>query len=92
MKPIINDSKCGASKNGCKVIKICPVNAISYIEVDEPILDKNVNCGCNTDTSNDCGCGCDCETETHGKIIIDYDKCIECGACVNECCAKAIDY
>ena len=28
---------------------------------------------------------------SYGKIVIDYDKCIECGACAAACCGSAID-
>ena len=27
----------------------------------------------------------------YGRIIIDYDKCTECGLCAEECCGTAID-
>jgi len=47
MKPMINMKKCFASKDVCMAIKLCPAKAISYIEVDEPILDKTLNCNCN---------------------------------------------
>ncbi len=26
-----------------------------------------------------------------GKIVFDYDKCNECGACVSGCCGEAIE-
>ena len=90
MKPKINDSKCGARKE-CKIIEVCPVNAISYTEVQEPVIDDNT-CNCTSaDNLCDCGCDCDCSDATVGKIVIDYDKCIECGACETECCGNAID-
>ena len=38
MKPQINDQKCGASETACKAMEVCPMEAISYIEVDEPRL------------------------------------------------------
>lgn len=41
MKPPIADKRCFAGQSVCKVIKARPVEAISYIEVDEPIMDKN---------------------------------------------------
>ena len=88
------DKKCGANKNACTVLEICPVNAISYIEVDEPILDKAVDCN----RPSDCGCGCDCnddsnacEPNPYGRIIIDQDKCTDCGICVDKCCGSAIE-
>jgi len=90
MKPIVNDKKCGASESACKAIKICPVGAIGYAEADEPIADRNVNCDCA------CGCACgdntkDCGGSPYGRIIIDYDKCTECGLCIKECCGAAIE-
>ena len=94
MKPIMNDKKCGASEKACKVIAICPTAAISYIESAEPILDRTVNCV----SKNSCGCACDCGSiktdcggSPYGRIVIDYDKCIECGLCADECCGTAID-
>ena len=95
MKPKVNDKKCGASESACKIIEACPVGAVSYIEVDEPIADRNVECstsgcGCNCD----CGCGddsSDCGGSPYGRIIIDYDKCTECGICADECCGNAIE-
>ena len=92
MKPKINDKRCGASQNSCKAIKTCPVEAISYVEVLEPITDRNVQC------TSGCGCGFDCDNgasdcggSLYGRIVIDYDKCIECGICADECCGTAID-
>lgn len=67
MKPVIDMRRCFASKKVCVAIKCCPVEAISYIEVDEPILDKFLNCNCNNpdrtgkvpvDCDSGCGCGC----------------------------------
>ena len=97
MKPIMNDKKCGASEKACKVIAICPTAAISYIEVAEALLDRDVNCV--SSPANSCGCSCDCGSETsndcggspYGRIVIDYDKCIECGLCAEKCCGSAID-
>ena len=85
MKPKIDERKCCALEDICPVIKACPENAVSYIEVDEPVDEKEISCGC--------GCGCSCEEDliSNGKIIIDYDKCIECGICVDECCGTAIN-
>jgi len=99
MKPKVDDKRCFASQSVCKAIKACPTEAISYIEVDEPLLDKNLNCNCTPPTEGASGCGCDCEGgcgedcggTPYGRIIIDYDKCIECGLCAKECCGTAID-
>jgi len=95
MKPKMNDKKCGASKNGCKAIKACPVGAMGYIEVNEPITDRTVNCVKHDDdgTESVCGCGCsdDCGGSEYGRIVIDYDICTGCGLCADECCAEAIE-
>lgn len=102
MKPKVDDKRCFASKSVCKVIKACPTQAISYIEVDEPIMDKNLVCNCNDPLEDGTVKGCDCEGgcgndlyscggTPYGRIIIDYDKCIECGLCAEECCGTAID-
>ena len=44
MKPVVIDKKCGAGKDICTAIKACPEGAISYIEVDEPLYDREVDC------------------------------------------------
>ena len=97
MKPKVNDQKCGASESACKAIKVCPVEAISYIEASEPITDRNVACG-STPSGGGCGCDCGCGDGSNacggspfGRIVIDYDKCIECGVCSEECCGAAIE-
>jgi Pyruvate/2-oxoacid:ferredoxin oxidoreductase delta subunit len=94
MKPKVNDKKCGANESACTVLKICPLDAISYIEVDEPITDKTVECV----LPSGCGCKCDCgdsaaacKPNPYGRIIIDYDLCTECGICVEKCCGSAIE-
>jgi len=103
MKPQVDDKRCFASQTVCKAIKACPVEAISYIEVDEPILDKNLVCNCAPPTddsdSGGCDCGGDCGSDLYscggtpyGRIIIDDDKCTECGLRVEECCGTAIDW
>jgi len=102
MKPIVDLKRCFASQNVCTAIKCCPTGAISYIEVDEPILDKTLSCNCAPPPeSNASGCGCgegecgddlySCGGTPYGRIIINYDKCIECGLCAVECCGSAID-
>ena len=102
MKPVVDMKRCFASQSVCKVIKACPVEAISYIEVAEPILDKNLVCNCTPEAegSGSCSCGCDCDCGNdlyscggtpYGRIIIDYEKCTECGTCTEECCGTAID-
>jgi len=47
MKPFVRNKNCYASKTVCTAIKCCPVNAVSCIEVEEPIMDKVLNCNCN---------------------------------------------
>ena len=102
MKPVVDLKRCFASQSVCTAIKCCPTDAISYLEVDEPILDKTLSCNCVPLTgseTDDCGCGdgeCgddlySCGGTPYGRIIIDYNKCIECGLCAQECCGSAID-
>ena len=94
MKPIVNNKKCGAVEKSCTVLKICPVDAISYIEVDEPIFDKTVKCNISSECGCDCNCGdntIECEPNPYGRIVINYDKCTECGICAEKCCGSAIE-
>jgi len=102
MKPIVDLKRCFASQSVCTAMKCCPTEAISYIEVDEPILDKILSCNCAPPTESEAGgCGCgegecgddlySCGGTPYGRIIIDYDECIECGLCAKECCGSAID-
>ena len=95
MKPRINDKKCGANESMCTVIKACPVDAISYIEVDEPINDRTVECKSNPSSSCACDCNCndgsnDCEGSPYGRIVIDRVDCTGCGICADVCCGTAI--
>jgi NAD-dependent dihydropyrimidine dehydrogenase PreA subunit len=46
VKPKVDEKRCFASKSVCMAIKMCPAGAVSYIEVDEPILDKTLKCNC----------------------------------------------
>ena len=92
MKPKMNDQKCGASEKSCKVIKLCPVDAISYVEVKQAIKNRKVNCS----SSGGCSCSCGssaggCGGSPYGRIVIDQDKCIECGLCAEQCCGNAIE-
>ena len=96
MKAKVIDNKCGAGETACKVLKICPVDAIGYIEVDEAITDRDVNC--NSTPETDCDCGCDCGDDTnvcggnpYSRIVIDAEKCTGCGICVEKCCGSAIE-
>ncbi|MDR0323611.1 MAG: hypothetical protein LBI12_04090 [Treponema sp.] len=104
MKPKIDDKKCGAGKDICKIIKNCPVGAVAYTEVDEPIYDRNVDCNCvSSDTeksTNDADCGCSggcaddingCGGSPYSRIIIDYSKCNGCGICAEMCCGNAVN-
>ena len=107
MKPVVDWKRCFASAKVCTAIKCCPAKAVSYKEVDEPILDKTLKCNCNdpnrtgkipVDCSDgSCGDGCcgndlySCGGTPYGRIIIDYDKCTKCGLCAKECCGSAIE-
>ena len=103
MKPIVDLKKCFASQSVCTAIKCCPAKAISYTEVDEPVLDKTLKCNCappiNQKKSGGCGCGAGkcgddlygCGGTPYGRIIIDYEKCTECGLCAKKCCGTAIN-
>ena len=109
MKPVVDMKRCFASQSVCKAIKACPVEAISYTEADEPIMDKNLVCNCAPpaeEPGKGCGCSCAgncgndlysygaatcCGGTPYGRIIIDYDTCIGCAVCVEECCGTAID-
>ena len=33
----------------------------------------------------------DAEARLGGRILFDYEKCIECGACATQCCGQAIE-
>ena len=107
MKPVVDAKRCFASAKVCTAIKCCPVKAVSYMEVDEPILDKTLKCNCSDPNRTgkipvpcgDGGCGdggCSddlysCGGTPYGRIIIDYDKCTKCGLCAKECCGSAIE-
>ena len=114
VKPKVDMKRCFASKDVCMAIKMCPIKAVGYIEVDEPILDKILKCNCNEREALgltpmavagygggcDCVGGCesesgdklyDCGGNPYGRIIFDYDKCIECGICAKECCGSCIE-
>ena len=68
MKPVVDFRRCFASKDVCTAIKFCPVNAVGYIEVDVPIMDKTLKCNCNEREAlglkpisvEGYGAGCDC--------------------------------
>lgn len=100
MKARVIDKKCGASETSCLVLKICPVDAIFYKEVEEAIMDREVNCIMppKADKNGGCGCDCDCGDNSnpcggspYSRIFIDEEKCIGCEICVKECCGSAIE-
>jgi len=80
MKPRVDMKRCFASETVCMAIKLCPVKAISYIEVDEPILDKTLNCNCDDREargltpmseqghSGGCDCAGGCDSGTGDKL------------------------
>ena len=84
MIPKVRLRNCFASKDVCTAIKLCPVKAISYIEVDEPILDKVLNCNCDEREARGLtpmsiegySAGCDC---AGGCDSGDGDKLYDCG-------------
>ncbi len=116
-KPVVDFKRCFTDKHVCTAIKACPVEAIRYIEVDEPILNKQLtdrvdrcpmaargiratinltekNTGCLSTANladNKAGDTVEGVGNPWGRIIIDYDKCIDCGLCVDACCGYAID-
>jgi len=87
MKPFIIESKCDVN-SGCKLVTICPVEAISYVKVCKSTVGTVCDCGC--DCKGDCHCDESCSC-MRSKLVIDYDKCIACGACAENCCTGAIE-
>jgi electron transport complex protein RnfB len=83
MKPVVDFKRCFASEKVCTAIKCCPVKAVSYIEVDEPILDKFLNCNCNDPNRTgkilvactDSGCGCSDSGCGDGNTTLDVNSC-----------------
>ena len=74
MKPKVDLKRCFASQSVCTAIKCCPVKAISYIEADEPILDKTLNCNCEDPARTGtipttCGEGGCCEDSSCGNDL-----------------------
>ena len=84
MRPVVDLKRCFASRTVCMAIKLCPVDAISYIEVDEPILDKTLKCNCDEREErgltpmSDKGyeVGCECAGGCHSG---DGDDLYDCG-------------
>jgi len=104
MKPKIDLKKCFASKDVCTAIKLCPVNAVSYLEVADPILDKTLKCNCNereelgltpmsvdgSKSACDCAGGCESENKLYDCGGTPYGRiAIDYNKCI-ECgiCAK----
>ena len=94
-KAKVIDEKCCGNKNNCSVLNICPLGAISFVEVAQAI-ERNVqckpkgtsNCGCAGDCATDSSA---CETNPYGRVVIDQNRCNGCGICVKECCGDAIE-
>ena len=42
MKPVVNHKKCFADIKICTAKTACPVNAIRFVRVEEPMLDKEL--------------------------------------------------
>ena len=83
MKPVVDFRRCFASKSVCTAIKLCPFEAITYVEVDVPIMDKTLKCNCNereelglTPMSENPGGGCDC---AGGCVGENNDPLYDCG-------------
>ncbi|MCL2555463.1 MAG: hypothetical protein FWE03_00390 [Firmicutes bacterium] len=62
---------------------------------NDPNREGKVPVTCTAGGCSDTGCGSNdlyaCGGNPHGRIIIDYNKCVECGLCAKECCGSAID-
>ena len=83
MKPVVDMKRCYAGKSVCMAIKCCPVGAISYLEDDEPILDKTLKCNCNDREAlglkpmtekgygAECGCAGGCRAGDSGNNLYD---------------------
>ena len=59
-----------------------------------PMSVEGYSAGC--DCAGGCGSESDddlyaCGGNPYGRIIFDYDKCIECGVCAKECCGGCIE-
>ena len=112
MKPVVNHKKCFADVKICTAKTACPVNAIGFVKVAEPMLDKEVTG--NPDLCPMCAAGLAVDLATpdwnecklgpigtednpipagdpYVRVVIDYDKCIYCGLCVEGCCGYAIE-
>ena len=44
MKPVVNHKKCFADVKICTAKTACPVNAIRFVKVEEPMYDKEFEC------------------------------------------------
>jgi len=62
---------------------------------NDPNREGKIPVTCSDGGCSDTGCGSNdlyaCGGTPYGRIIIDYDKCVECGLCAKECCGSAID-
>ena len=83
MKPVVDAKRCFASKTVCMAIKCCPAGAVSYVEEDEPILDKTLRCNCDEREERGLSpmsvkgyaAGCDCEGGCGGDSGDDLYAC-----------------
>ena len=92
MRAKVIDEKCCANKDCCTVLEVCPLQAISYIEVDSALIKKDISSDGDDSCIQACGCGQgDCEPSPYGRIYIDQDKCNACGICISLCCSNAIE-
>ena len=88
MKPVVDFRRCFSSKTVCTAIKYCAVGAVSYIELDVPIMDKFLNCNCDdreklgqkpVSVEGGYSAGCDCGGGCCGDDTTDGEKLYDCG-------------
>jgi formate hydrogenlyase subunit 6/NADH:ubiquinone oxidoreductase subunit I len=62
MKPVVNHKKCFADVKICTAKTACPVNAIGFVKVEEPMFDKELTP--NVDLCPMCAAGLSCDLAT----------------------------